>query len=231
MSQDEREAIWYNNSALDKFKCQVRSMCRKLREVSQAASSQAASQQQQHQQQQQEPGATTTTAPPAASDAPSSRGLEHRVCRKRLRNKQLALRCVLKAQTRSSCPDFIANVSSKCTFWAKEIARGEGARDYAAAWKDGEDNELNASVASMGISPSSATAPSEGGGGGDGIFAAKAKHHCPIMARLCPAKRNCGDPEPCARQVRRKNSCGFVGGSCKIKSAFNRSKTAEDGPC
>jgi len=219
MSKDEREAIWYNNSTLDKFKCQVRSMCRKLRECPKAAP------QQQQQQQSDTPRQTTT------SDS-SSRGLEHRVCRKRLRNKQLALRCVLKAQMRSSCPDFIANVSSKCTFWAKEIARDEGSRDFVAAYA--QEDELNASVASMDISTSgdSTTTAST-------FTTKKSKKKCPIMSRLCPAKRECSDrcddSESSARQVRRKPcsfSSTFGGGSCKtgiLKSVCKKSKT-KNGP-
>ena len=82
MSQEEKEEIWYSNSALDKFKNQVRSMCRKMRECPQTEAAALA---------------TTPDIPLDANtcDESNPRGLEHRVCRKRLRNKQLALRCVL----------------------------------------------------------------------------------------------------------------------------------------
>jgi hypothetical protein len=62
------------------------------------------------------------------------RGLEHRVCLDRQRNKCLALRCTLKAQSRSSCPEFIARISTKCTAWAKEVALAEATRDFCEVY-------------------------------------------------------------------------------------------------
>lgn len=62
------------------------------------------------------------------------RGLEHRVCLNRQRNKHLAIRCTLKAQSRSRCPEFIARISGKCTQWAKELAVAEADRDYCEAY-------------------------------------------------------------------------------------------------
>jgi hypothetical protein len=67
-------------------------------------------------------------------DGADPRGLEHRVCLNRQKNKYLAIRCTLKAQSRSRCPEFIARISSKCTSWAKELAVAEAHRDYCEAY-------------------------------------------------------------------------------------------------
>jgi len=63
-----------------------------------------------------------------------SRGLEHRVCVNRQRHKYLAIRCTLKAQMQSRCPDFIARISSKCTQWSRDLAIAEGERDFCEAY-------------------------------------------------------------------------------------------------
>jgi hypothetical protein len=102
MSKEERDDIWYQQTALDDFKCQARALCRKLRD--------------------------------APDESESSRGLEHRICLERQRNKHLAIRFVLKAQARSSNPEFIATVSSKCTAWATEVALAEASRDFCEAY-------------------------------------------------------------------------------------------------
>jgi hypothetical protein len=147
MSQQQRDELWYTPSALDNFKTQVRSMCRKLR----------------HAPHSEEQHSTAQTS--------SSRGLEHRVCPKRQRNKQLALRCVLKAQMRSSCPDFLATISSKCTSWARQLAQNEGSRDFAEAYA--ADNGNSDNVASL-VNDRQAK-----------------KNPCPLLSKLnlCPAKR------------------------------------------
>jgi len=209
MSQQEKEEIWYSNSSLDKFKNQVRSMCRKLRECPQKEAKAMA---------------TTPDIPAdamsAASDESNPRGLEHRVCRKRLRNKQIALRCVLKAQMRSSCPDFIANISSKCTFWAKEIARDEGSRDFAAAYSEPED--LNASVASMDISTGESTIT------GSTLNSRKEKKPCPMQRLLCKNKRRSSFDSDCSDSRPRKN-CRFSGNGCNggLKSIFKCKKDCD----
>jgi hypothetical protein len=102
MSQEERNDVWYHPTDLDDFKCQVRTLCRKLRD--------------------------------APESKESSRGLEHRVCLERQRNKHLAIRCILKAQRRSPCPEFVAMISRKCTAWAKEVALAEASRDFCEAY-------------------------------------------------------------------------------------------------
>lgn len=63
-----------------------------------------------------------------------TRGLEHRVCINRQRHKHLAIRCTLKAQSRSRCPEFIARISSQCSQWARELAIKEANRDYCEAY-------------------------------------------------------------------------------------------------
>ena len=104
MSEEEKEELWYSTDSLDTFKTEVRLLCRKLRDA------------------------------PAKDESENSRGLEHRICLIRQRNKQLALRCVLKAQMKSSCPDFLAGISLKCTAWASEQARKEATQDYCEAY-------------------------------------------------------------------------------------------------
>ena len=104
MTEKEKEELWYSTESLDAFKTEVRLLCRKLRDA------------------------------PAEDDSENSRGLEHRICLIRQRNKQLALRCVLKAQMKSSCPDFLAGISLKCTAWASEQARKEATQDYCDAY-------------------------------------------------------------------------------------------------
>ncbi|KAL3928675.1 MAG: hypothetical protein SGBAC_012546 [Bacillariaceae sp.] len=219
MSQAEKEEIWYSNSSLDKFKNQVRYMCRKLRDCPQSEAAALADTPQAPIEVMSTPDAAADDdATEATGEATSSRGLEHRVCRKRLRNKHLALRCVLKAQMRSSCPDFIANISSKCTFWAKEIARNEGSRDFQAAYSTAED--LNASVASMDISAGGSTATeSSAACHSAGVVKPKEKK-CIIMSRLCPNKRGLSFDSDCSRP--RKN-CRFSGNNCNgggLKSIF-----------
>lgn len=63
-----------------------------------------------------------------------TRGLEHRVCINRQRHKHLAIRCTLKAQSRSRCPEFIARISSQCSQWARDLAIKEANRDYCEAY-------------------------------------------------------------------------------------------------
>lgn len=84
------------------------------------------------------PAAVSKDCPTTSSEEESqegdTRGLEHRVCLNRQRHKYLAIRCTLKAQMQSRCPDFIARISNKCTSWAKEIAVAEANRDYCEAY-------------------------------------------------------------------------------------------------
>eukprot|EP00980_Cylindrotheca_fusiformis_P022477 scaffold9345_cov120-Cylindrotheca_fusiformis.AAC.6 len=142
LSQQEKDNLWYTPSALDNFKCQVRSMCRKLRHATQGQHQQQQQQQQQHHQHQLYQPTLDATYVTTSTIPSSSRGLEHRVCPKRQRNKQLALRCVLKAQKRSSCPDFLANVSSNCTFWARQLAEDEGSKDFQEAYSAEDNKEM-----------------------------------------------------------------------------------------
>lgn len=187
MSQQERDELWYTPCALDNFKTQVRSMCRKLRQCPK----QQQLQQEQQQQEEEKPSSPTT----------SNRGLEQRVCPKRQRNKQLALRCVLKAQMRSSCPDFLATISSKCTSWARQLAENEGSRDYAEAYAAEHNNKNNSNHTDRNV----ASVVEE-----KRVCKMKQKS-CPILSKLklCPAKRTCdrrecGKMEEDQRHVRRK---------------------------
>lgn len=84
-------------------------------------------------------------------DSESSRGLEHRICLERQRNKHLAMRFVLKAQIRSSDPEFIATVSNKCSAWAKEVALAEASRDFCEAYYPHLASNVNAAEQSFGF--------------------------------------------------------------------------------
>ena len=111
MSQNERDELWYHTSELDAFKTQARNQCRDMR-VRCALQLMSPVQQEQHYQE-------------------SSRGLEHRICLERQKNKVLAIRCTLKAQIRfHNNPMHIAMVATKCTSWAKEVALVEASRDF-----------------------------------------------------------------------------------------------------
>jgi hypothetical protein len=67
-------------------------------------------------------------------DEETARGLEHRICFERQKNKVLALRCILKAQRRLAHHEQVAMVARKCTAWAKEVAIVEATRDFCEAY-------------------------------------------------------------------------------------------------
>ena len=111
MSQTERNVLWYHTSELDAFKTQARNQCRQMRVT--CAIECVSPFQQQHLYEE------------------SCRGLEHRICLERQKNKVLAIRCTLKAQSRfNHNADDIALVAVKCTAWAKEVAMVEASRDF-----------------------------------------------------------------------------------------------------
>jgi hypothetical protein len=60
------------------------------------------------------------------------RGLEHRISFERQKRKLLAIRAIIKAQTRH--PDQLAMIASRCTAWAKEIAVLTGHQDFYQAY-------------------------------------------------------------------------------------------------
>lgn len=99
--------IWFGKSELDLFKSEARSLCRQLRHRKKAAD----------------------------ENEPLPRGLEQRICRQRQRSRYLAIRCVLKAQQRSRCPDFISMISRKCTRWASDVAHIEAQHDYCDVYQ------------------------------------------------------------------------------------------------
>jgi hypothetical protein len=108
LSQEQAHQIWYPSSELEQFKTEARILCRRLRE--------------QQQQQKKENNPQEHVLIP--------RGLEQRVCGQRQRRRYLALCCVLKAQQKCRCSDFIGRVAHKCTQWATDIAHLEGQHDY-----------------------------------------------------------------------------------------------------
>jgi hypothetical protein len=108
MSQEERDEIWYQSIQLEGFKTQARNQCRKMRVCCHIAVEE--------------------------EEKESPRGLEHRVCLERQKNKVLGMRCILKAQSQFSNSDHIAMVAIKCTAWAREVALVEASRDFCEAY-------------------------------------------------------------------------------------------------
>lgn len=106
LSQEQADQIWYPPSELEQFKTEARILCRHLREQQQSKESNP----QEH--------------------VHIPRGLEQRVCGQRQRRRYLALCCVLKAQQKCRCSDFIGRVAHKCTQWATDIAHLEGQHDF-----------------------------------------------------------------------------------------------------
>jgi hypothetical protein len=107
LSQEQADQIWYPSSDLELFKVEARILCRRLREEQEESNENASNVQ-----------------------VPIPRGLEQRVCGQRQRRRYLALRCVLKAQQKCPCSDFMGRVARKCTQWATDIAHLEGQHDY-----------------------------------------------------------------------------------------------------
>ena len=110
LTEEERNERWYQPQELDDFRNEARSLCREIRDQQTGGSNAA-----------------------EMGDFPN-RGLEHRVCIKRQRNKAIAVRCIIKAQDRNRDPSFIAMIAEKCTLWAKEVAAVEASRDYCIVY-------------------------------------------------------------------------------------------------
>jgi len=120
---EEHQRVWYPIHELDGFKTEIRNMCRKIREDRQ-------------QQQLIAHISGNTAANAATTDSPAvlTRGLEHRICKNRQRNKAIAIWGTLKAQQRNNDPEFIAMIARKCTMLAKELAITEATRDYCEVY-------------------------------------------------------------------------------------------------
>jgi hypothetical protein len=108
LSQEQADQIWYPPSELEQFKTEARILCRRLREQQQLQRKENNPQEHVH----------------------IPRGLEQRVCGQRQRRRYLAVCCVLKAQQKCRCSDFIGRVAHKCTQWATDIAHLEGQHDF-----------------------------------------------------------------------------------------------------
>jgi hypothetical protein len=158
MTAAERRELWYSADDLDGYKTQARTISRKLRQPEETETLSGSTNTNTLGSSDTIYGSVSPHSfesistqrggeeddpdkKPAAVDGVSdvtcdgeSRGLEHRVCLNRQRHKYLAIRCTLKAQMQSRCPDFIARISSKCTQWAKEIAVAEADRDFCEAY-------------------------------------------------------------------------------------------------
>mmetsp|Transcript_6673 Transcript_6673/g.10421 ORF Transcript_6673/g.10421 Transcript_6673/m.10421 type:complete len:262 (-) Transcript_6673:523-1308(-) len=106
---ETRNQIWYQGQELETFKTEARTLCRRIRSGQQ----------------------------PSTDDSNnlSTRGLEQRSCLIRQRNRFLAIRCVLKAQQRKKCPEFLGMISLKCTSWASELATVEAQKDYCEVYQ------------------------------------------------------------------------------------------------
>eukprot|EP00540_Astrosyne_radiata_P011444 CAMPEP_0116844882 /NCGR_PEP_ID=MMETSP0418-20121206/12948_1 /TAXON_ID=1158023 /ORGANISM="Astrosyne radiata, Strain 13vi08-1A" /LENGTH=213 /DNA_ID=CAMNT_0004475911 /DNA_START=123 /DNA_END=764 /DNA_ORIENTATION=+ len=116
MSQERRNELWYPQADLAQFKNDARDLCRRIR----------------HSNAEQQPLLDVPHMDCTKADC--TRGLEHRASVERQRNKFLAMRAILKAQSRCSQPEQLAVVASKCTAWAKEIALCTGYQDFYFAY-------------------------------------------------------------------------------------------------
>lgn len=108
MTEEDRNELWYPLGELDALKEEARDLCRQIRDDG-----------------------------PAANTEESRRGLEHRVCVERQRNKILALRCIIKAHRRFQNPEHVAIIARRCTAWAAEVAMVEASKDYCEAYRPG----------------------------------------------------------------------------------------------
>lgn len=105
LTLQERNQLWYQQNDLVAFKNEAREISRSLRRNSDST-----------------------------SRIEASRGLEHRISMDRQKNKYLAIRAILKAQDSCQSPQELAQVASKCTAWAKEVALLTGHADYYEAY-------------------------------------------------------------------------------------------------
>lgn len=121
ITMEEHQRVWYPIHEMDSFKTEIRTMCQKICE---------------DRQQQQLAHASGNTVANAATDSPAvlTRGLEHRICKNRQRNKAIAIWGTLKAQQRNNDPEFIAMIARKCSMLAKELAITEATRDYCEVY-------------------------------------------------------------------------------------------------
>jgi hypothetical protein len=186
MTPEERRELWYSTEDLDGYKTEVRAISRKLRGPTEDgngngtigaidAVNESLSPHPCHastpcdmeggEEEEDKKPAAAVCGPEVAEEG-ETRGLEHRVCLNRQRHKYLAIRCTLKAQMQSRCPDFIARISNKCTQWAKELAVAEADRDFFEAY-----------------CPQKLTTPR------------KLKHDCPIRNFFLRAPKRCHEGE------------------------------------
>jgi hypothetical protein len=108
---EEFAAIWYAAEDLDRFRSEVRDMCRKLRTDST-----------------EEKKACTLALDHL------TRGLEQRTCLERQRRKYLSIKCIVRAQHKLEDSYQLACLAYKCTHWASELALEEAARDFVRAY-------------------------------------------------------------------------------------------------
>ena len=99
-----QDEIWYRTSDVEEFRSNARDLCRQLRQDS-----------------------NVTTED-------SVRGLEYRTSADRQTRKDLTIKCVLKAQTKTSSARTLAYVYHKCNAWTVDAAKVAAASDYSAAY-------------------------------------------------------------------------------------------------
>lgn len=125
--EDEQTSTWYLPQELQVFKTEVRLSTQEIRSKGISSGNNAA--------------ATIYNT----VDFPT-RGLEHRICKNRQRNKALAIWGTLKAQQRNNDPEFIAMIARKCSHSAAQLAYMEGARDYCEIYNPEEVSSLSAQI-------------------------------------------------------------------------------------
>lgn len=129
---EDHHNIWYLAHELQSFKTQVRTESQEIRDNGLPTSNTSAA-------------ATTIYN---SAEFPT-RGLEHRICKNRQRNKALAIWGTLKAQKRSNDPEFIAMIARKCNYTATTLAYMEAARDYCVIYNPDEVASLSAQIESF----------------------------------------------------------------------------------
>jgi hypothetical protein len=201
MTPEERRELWYSAEDLDGYKTEVRTISRKLRgpnetqsgygnsealpaetgkESSTHAMHDASSMTHDGKERENDEAKKPASAVDESDVAHEgeTRGLEQRVCLNRQRHKYLAIRCTLKAQMESRCPEFIARISNKCTQWAKELAVAEADRDFCEAY-----------------CPQRLTTPK------------KLKNDCPIMNFFRRPPKRCHEGEHCSASTPDTDPC------------------------
>lgn len=150
ISIEDHRNIWYFAHELESFKTEIRNACQQLK---------LRKNQNQYNKNNQLASGNTAAANSEASTIYNNtinnefesyffelRGLEHRMCKSRQRNKALAIWGTLKAQQRNNDPEFIAMIARKCSYTAAQLAYMEAAKDYCEIYNPEAIPSLSAQI-------------------------------------------------------------------------------------